>query len=223
MGGTRVLIIDDHPVVTEGLAACLEATGDLSVCGIAHTAAEAERKVDELSPDVAVVDLRLPDRDGLHLVKDLAAKIPVLVLSMHDERDFGPRVISLGAGGYVMKAEPAESVLEAIRLVARGGRHLSPAVLERMREGAAGKSSRSRMDQLTHRELEVFELIGRGMTTKRIADRLGVAPKTVETYRENIKGKLDLENAVELVRAAVLWVEGLGPSASGPAGTAPVP
>lgn len=209
MSRKKVLIVDDHPVMRDGLAGCIERSDYFTVSGTASTAAEAIEAVNELKPDVAVIDLSLPDRSGLELIRELAGSVRMLVLSMHDERDYAERVLNRGAHGYIMKGEPTDRVLSALREVAEGRRYLSEAMTQRMIEIAARRGARSSMERLTDREMEVFEMIGRGMTTAAIALKLGLATKTIETYRENIKGKLELGNATALVRAAVLWAEGL--------------
>lgn len=209
MSRKRVLIVDDHPVMRDGLVSCIERSDYFTVCGTAATAAEALAAVAELHPDVAVIDLSLPDRSGLELIRELGGSVRMLVLSMHDERDYAERVLNRGAHGYIMKGEPTDRVLAALREVAEGRKYLSEAMTQRMIEIASRRNNRSSMERLTDREMEVFEMIGRGMTTAVIAQKLGLATKTIETYRENIKGKLELENATALVRAAVLWAEGL--------------
>lgn len=209
MSRKRVLIVDDHPVMRDGLKSCIDGSDYFTVCGAASTASEAIELVAQLSPDVAIIDLSLPDRSGLELVKELSSSVRMLVLSMHDERDYAERVLNRGAHGYIMKGEPTERVLAALREVAEGRKYLSPAMTQRMIDIHSHKDNRSSMERLTDREMEVFEMIGRGMTTASIAQKLNLATKTIETYRENIKGKLELENATALVRAAVMWAEGL--------------
>ncbi|MCA9728895.1 MAG: response regulator transcription factor [Candidatus Eisenbacteria bacterium] len=217
----RVLIVDDYPVVRDGLVSCIESTDYFSVCGTAATAAEALGAVKDLKPDLAVIDLSLPDRHGLELIRDLDGSVRMLVLSMHEERDYAERALNRGAHGYIMKGEPTDKVLSAMREVAEGRRYLSEAMTQRMLEIATRRGGRSSTERLTDRELEVFERIGNGMTTAQIAEELGLATKTIETYRENIKAKLELQNATELVRAGVLWVEGLQRDRNVPPGGAP--
>src|SRR5690606_27174321 len=199
MSRKRVLIVDDHPVMRDGLKSCIDASDYFTVCGSASNAAEAAQLVAELSPDVAIIDLSLPDRSGLELIRELSDSVRMLVLSMHDERDYAERVLNRGAHGYIMKGEPTERVLEALREVAEGRKYLSPAMTQRVLNHR-NRDKRSSMERLTDREMEVFEMIGRGMTTAAIATKLSLATKTIETYRENIKGKLELENATALVR-----------------------
>ncbi|MFO8013487.1 MAG: response regulator transcription factor [Phycisphaerae bacterium] len=209
----KVLIVDDHPVVRRGLAQVLDGTDDFAFCGEAETAADALRAVAETDPDVAVVDLTLKGKGGLELVKDLHQRhpdLPVLVLSMHDESLYAERALRAGARGYIMKDGRMEEVVQALRQILGGRVYLSPRMtsrlLGRMTAGGQGDAD-SPISTLTDRELEVFEMIGRGMGTRDIADRLHLSVKTVDTHRENIKRKLNLDGATELYRHAFLWTQ----------------
>jgi DNA-binding NarL/FixJ family response regulator len=205
--------VDDHPIVREGLARRIERQGDLTVCGEAESAADALMAVNDLAPDLVVVDLTLKDKSGLELIKDLRVRhpqVPVLVLSMHDETHYAERALRAGAGGYIMKQEAAENVLVAIRRVLDGQVYLSDRMADRLLGAIVGEQagpSQSPVDRLSDRELEVFEMIGTGLGTREIADRLHVSIKTVEAYRANIKDKLHLQTAMELAHRAFHWVQ----------------
>lgn len=210
---TRVLIVDDHPLVRLGFAQLLSDEEDLSVCGEAESAAEALQLVDELAPDLLVVDISLKGTSGLELIKQVRSRrprLPVLVCSMHDESLFAERALRAGASGYVGKREAPDDLVTAVRAVLAGKRYLSPRFAARLE--AAGRGLRDDLPEpvgvLSDRELEVFDMIGRGHGTREIAERLGIAIKTVETYRENIKEKLMIDSAPELARRAVAWVLG---------------
>ncbi len=209
----RVLIVDDHPVVRRGLAQVLDGTPDLEACGEAETAADAIKAVAEHQPDVAVVDLTLKGKGGLELVKDLHTRhpnLPVLVLSMHDESLYAERALRAGARGYIMKDGRMDDVVTALRQVFDGrvylSQHMTSRLLGRM-TGGGGGDGESPISALTDRELEVFEMIGRGLATRDIADGLHLSVKTVDTHRENIKRKLNLSSATELYRHAFLWTQ----------------
>ncbi|HPA18704.1 MAG TPA: response regulator transcription factor [Verrucomicrobiae bacterium] len=209
----RILIVDDHPVVREGLIQSINREDDLVVCAEAGDAQEALAAVGKLAPDLVVVDISLPDRGGLELIKDIVATEPgiaVLGFSMHDEAVFGERVLRAGGRGYVSKDEDASTMLVAIRRVLDGGIYVSEKLLSLVLGGLSGTEkgeSSSSMDLLTDRELEVFSLIGRALGTTEIAHSLNMSVKTVEAHRANIKLKLGLRSGLELVRRAVLWVE----------------
>ncbi|MEA3367308.1 MAG: response regulator transcription factor, partial [Planctomycetota bacterium] len=212
-GPARVLIVDDHPVVRRGLAQVLGGTDDLAFCGEAETAADALQAVAETGPDVAVVDLTLKGKGGLELVKDLHARhpdLPVLVLSMHDESLYAERALRAGARGYIMKDGWMEEVVRALRQVLAGRVYLSERMTSRLLgrlTGGGAADGQSPISTLTDRELEVFEMIGQGLATREIADRLHLSVKTVDTHRENIKRKLNLSSATELYRHAFLWAQ----------------
>lgn len=209
----RILIVDDHPLVRLGFAQLLSQERDLEVCGEAESAAAALALLDELEPELLVVDISLKGTNGLELVKQVRGRRPaatVLVCSMHDEALFAERALRAGARGYIGKNEAAEELVTAVRAVLAGRRYLPPRLAARIE--AAGLGAGDELPEpiavLSDRELEVFELIGRGVGTREIAERLGLAIKTVESYRENIKQKLLIESGPELARRAVAWVLG---------------
>jgi DNA-binding NarL/FixJ family response regulator len=209
---TRILIVDDHPIVRLGIRQLLAAEPDLELCAEAESADAAKQLVASDRPDLAIVDLSLAGGTGLDLIRSLREStptVPVLVLSMHDEALFAERVIRAGARGYIMKREAITGLVAAIRQVLAGRIYVSEgmaqSVLERLRyDGAAADNP---LATLTDRELEVFDLIGRGLSTAAIADQLSVSIKTVETYRSNIKTKLNLKDATDLIRFAATWTE----------------
>lgn len=212
----RVLIVDDHSVMREGLALLIDNQPDLTVCGEAEDAVKAMQKVAALRPDIAIVDLSLVQSNGLELVKDIKAQHPrvfVLVLSMHEEALYAERVVRAGARGYVMKRAPTAELLGAMRRVLNGEIYLSEGMAAQVVRGAFGrretKPDRSPIGQLSDRELEVFQMIGEGSGTSDIAERLHLSMKTVSCYRQNIKTKLQLKNATELVQYAIHWAANL--------------
>lgn len=209
----RLLLVEDHPITREGLAQLLNQQPDLHVCGLAGTAPEALSAAEVLQPDLALVDIALGGTSGIELIKDLAIRqpnLPILVLSTHDEVLYAERSLRAGAKGYVMKHEPTERVMMAIRQVLRGGVYLSEQMQNRLFQkvvrGIAVPQA-SEIDLLSDRELEVFELIGQGATTAQIAASLHLSVSTVETHRAHIKEKLKLGGGTELVRRAIEWVE----------------
>lgn len=215
-GKQQLLIVDDHPMMREGLAQLINNEPDLAVCGKAGSSSEALDLVEKFKPALVIVDISLPDKSGLELIKDLHALhagLPVLVISMHDESLHAERALRAGARGYIMKQEGGEKLMEAIRQVLTGHIYVSSKMSERILEifsGIRTKSSRSPIESLTDREFEVFSLIGQGLGTREIARRLNLSIKTVEVHRANIKQKLNLKGATELVRHAVRWVETSG-------------
>lgn len=212
----RLLIVDDHPMMREGLAQLINHEADLVVCGEAGSANEALDLVEKLKPELVLVDISLPDKGGLELIKDLQALHPallMLVISMHDESLHAERVLRAGARGYIMKQEGGGKIMEAIRQVLAGQIYVSHKMSARILEtfsGRRAKASRSPIESLTDREFEVFRHIGQGIGTREIARRLSLSVKTVEVHRANIKQKLGLKGATELVRHAVRWVETSG-------------
>lgn len=212
----RILILDDHPIMRQGLAQLLAHEPDLQVCGEANEAREALANIPKTLPDLLLADLSLPDRSGLELIKDLQLQFPdlkVLVLSMHDESLYAERVLRAGGRGYVMKQEGGRKLLEAIRKVLDGHIYVSEKIAGKILEIFAGRrqqAATSPVELLTDRELEVFQLIGQGLSTQAIASRLSVSVKTVEVHRVNIKSKLQLATLPELVHQAVRWVESKG-------------
>ncbi|MGA2138437.1 MAG: response regulator transcription factor [Verrucomicrobiia bacterium] len=216
--GARILVVDDHPIVREHLKALIEQQKDLKVCASVPDAAQAMKAITALQPDLAIVDLSLKGTHGLDLIKDMAAnhpQLPVLVLSMHDELLFADRVLAAGARGYITKQEATSRIMTAIRKVLEGGIYVSDRmtgrILHRAVEGDEEKPGSS-LSQLTDRELQVFQLIGHGLTTRQIAEQLHLDIKTIETYRLRIKEKLQLGSATALMQYAVQWMQNSGAS-----------
>jgi DNA-binding NarL/FixJ family response regulator len=207
----RILLVDDHAIVREGFAELINNTADLEVCGQAASAGEAMKSVAKLKPDLVVADLALHDSSGLELIKDIKAHhpaVPVLTLSMHEESLYAPRVLAAGGMGYVMKREPSGTLLKAVRAVLGGDVFVSDTMRDQFlldRVGGAGRAGRDGVAQLSDRELEIFDMLGEGRTTRQIAEALHLSVSTVETHRAHIKDKLNLANAAELMRAAVEW------------------
>jgi len=210
---TKVLLVDDHPVLVEGLSLIINNEDDLEVCGHAEDVGSAMKLAGSLKPDLAIVDISLKDSDGIQLVKNFKARYPdllTLVLSLHDEGLYAERALRAGASGYVMKQSSLATVLTAIRKVLDGGVYVSEKIASRMLAQASGaKSDRgvSPIERLSDREREVFRKIGQGLGTKEIADQLHLSFKTVETYRAHIKVKLQIANAAEMIQKATLWVK----------------
>jgi DNA-binding NarL/FixJ family response regulator len=208
---SRVLLIDDHPLLRLGLRRLFEIQPDLSVCGEADSAAAALEAIADLRPDAAVVDLALADRGGIDLLKDIAARWPklrALVFSMHPESLYAERAIHAGALGYVMKRESPDVVLKAIRQILTGEIYLSDkmsAQMLRTMSGPRQSQSESPVDRLSDRELEIFTLIGKGFSTREIAGKIFISVKTVETHREHIKEKLKIPDRGAFLRFAVEW------------------
>ena len=212
----RILVVDDHPMTRHGVAQRIRIEPDLEVCAEAGSAETALAAVKKHSPDLVLADLSLGERSGLELIKDLHAfhpHVPILVFSMHYETLYAERALRAGARGYIMKSEGAEKLIEAIRCVASGRVYLSPVMRDRAVHRFSKGPSTAKGDNaaaLSDRELEVFELIGQGLGTRQITERLKLSVSTIETHRSHIKEKLNLQNATELVRAAVEWVAGRG-------------
>lgn len=209
----RIYIVDDHAVFREGLALLINRTDDLEVCGESNELKGTVGKIRESTPDLVLLDISLKDVSGIELLKDLKKSridIPVLVLSMHDELIYADRAMRSGAKGYIMKQEPADRLLEAVRRVLEGKLYLSEKMTERMLAIQFEKKSRSGespVEHLSNRELEVLELIGLGLSTHQIAKRVNLNVKTVGTYREKLKKKLNLKSGVELARFAIHWID----------------
>ncbi len=208
----KVFLVDDHTLVRQAVSQLINQEADLGVCGEAESAPEALRSIAELKPDVVVVDLTLKEGSGLDLVKDLKLRqpnLPVLVLSMHDESTYAERLLRSGARGYVMKDEASDKVVIALRKVLSGEVYLSDKMSARILHKLVGgaPATASPVDLLSDRELQVFELIGQGIGTRRIAEKLHLSVKTVETYREHIKLKLKLDNATDLLQHAIQWAQ----------------
>ncbi len=212
-GKFKVFIVEDHPLMRDGLARLFNSEPDLMVCGQASTAHEALKMIQGLKPDIVIVDITLPDGNGLDLIKDMKRRsiqsFP-LVLSMHDESLYAERALRAGAKGYIMKHEASKEVVKAIHRVLEGEIYLSEKMGARMLHKIADvkfvKNALS-TETLSDRELQVFQLIGQGRGTRQIADELCVSVKTVESYRAHIKLKMNLKNAHELTQHAVHWVE----------------
>jgi DNA-binding NarL/FixJ family response regulator len=209
---TNILIVDDHPIVRQGLAELVNHEDDFEVCGQAEDAHQAMKAVTELKPDMAIVDISLKETSGMELIKDLNAQypnLPVLALSMHDESLYAERVLRAGARGYIMKAEATEKVIMAIRKILSGEIYISDKMASKMMRkflGGSAEISTSPVERLSDRELEVFQLIGKGFGTRQISERLYLSIKTIETYRAHIKEKLNLADAAELLQYAIQWV-----------------
>jgi DNA-binding NarL/FixJ family response regulator len=212
----RILIVDDHAVLREGLMTQINREPDLEVCGEAVNVTEALVAVEKLNPDLLLADINLPGRNGLELIRDvrvLRPDLPTLVLSMHDEEVFAERVLRAGGRGYVSKQQSGHALIAAIRHVLSGQIYLSDRVSTRLLDRLSGAGNLQRLrtlspvDLLTDRELEVFTLIGQAKETKVISRNLGMSAKTVEAHRASIKRKLKLKTGPELTRHAVLWVE----------------
>lgn len=209
----RVLIVDDHPMLRTGLAQLINHENDLQVTAEADTAGQAIQAIGKHKFDLALVDISLPDKSGLELIKDIRSlrpELPILVVSMHDEMIYAERALRAGARGYIMKQEGGAKFLQAIRQVLAGRVYVSENISARVLESLSGHvtdRASSPVRQLTDREFEVFQLIGQGIGTREIAERLRLSVKTVEVHRANIKEKLQVANATELVRYAVRWLD----------------
>jgi DNA-binding NarL/FixJ family response regulator len=212
----RVLLIDDHPVVRQGLGLLIDREADLMVCGEAEGSPAAFHAITTLRPDIVVLDISLSGPDGLDILKEIrirTASLPVLILSMHDESIYAERALRAGANGYIMKQEATEKVLVAIRRILQGDIYLSErltsAMLNQFVHGNASIKS-SPVVNLTDRELEIFRLIGEGHSTRQIADDLHLSVKTIESHQAHIKDKLALKNGRELVQHAIEWAVNAG-------------
>src|ERR1700739_877347 len=214
-GGTtkksRVFVVDDHPIVRQGLALLVNREDDLVVCGEAEDAHAAIQSLAASKPDILIVDISLNGPDGLDLLKDVRMRypeLPVLILSMHDESIYAERALRAGAQGYIMKQEATEKVLVAVRRILSKEIYISERIANRMLQRYIGNRSAERpssIADLTARELEVFRLIGEGHSTRQIAEELHISVKTVESYQAHIKEKLSLRSARELVQHAIQW------------------
>jgi len=208
----KILIVDDHPLLRRGLAEIIATKPGLTPCGEAAGAAEAFTEIEKSSPDLVLIDLSLEEGSGLALIKEIKARfsnVKMLVYSMHDETLFAERALHAGASGYVRKQEKTETVLEAIQHVLQGNVYLSDTMTRRMLNkhvGAEYEPSDDKISQLSDRELQVFEMIGEGLGTRQVAEKLHLSIKTIESYRESIKRKLDLGTSNELTRHAVQWL-----------------
>ncbi len=204
----KVLVVDDHPIVREGMALLINREPDLTVCAAAEESNAALDAIESLRPDLAIVDISLPGRDGLELLKMIRAKdpqMPVLILSMHGETTYAERALRAGANGYIMKQEATDKVLVAIRRILNREIYVSEEIGNRMLRHMVGvhDSGRSPMDVLSDRELEVFRRMGEGQSTRQIAEELHLSVKTIETHQARLKEKLSLRTSRELVQYAI--------------------
>jgi DNA-binding NarL/FixJ family response regulator len=209
------LIVDDHPIVRQGLRHVIDGEDDLSVCGETETARGARAAIKELGPDGVIIDISLKQGDGIELVRDVRAhhpELPILVLSMHDETIYAERMLSAGANGYIMKYAASEHFLESLRRVLDGRVYVSETVSNNMLQKlAAGANYVSNpIERLSNRELQILHMIGKGMSTKETAHALNLSIKTVESHRQRIKRKLNLNTGTQLVQFAVNWFTGRG-------------
>lgn len=207
----RILVVDDHPMTREGIVQWIRSEPDLRVCCEADTAARALEMVIREDPDLVLTDIGLPDKTGLELIKDLKAirpDMPVLVISMYDETLYAERILRAGARGYIAKSEGGEKLLQAIRKVLQGQIHVSDRMSARILQiFSSGKEAggRSGIELLSDREFEVFELLGKGLSSREIADRLHLSAKTVDAHRANIRQKLGLKTSAEAISYAARW------------------
>lgn len=209
----QIYIVEDHPVMRQGYAALIESEMGLETCGETGSAPVARQEIPELDPDLAIVDLSLQEGSGLELVKDLqdlCPEVSILVVSVHDELLYAERVLQAGAEGYLTKNEPSSKITEALRRILEGGMYFGEEVKKQLLlQFRTDKSEASEpiLADLSDRELEVFEYIGRGLTTREIGEELNLSPKTIDTYRSRAKEKLGLDSNAELRRRAVVWLE----------------
>lgn len=207
---TKILIVDDHPLVRTGFAQLIGDCPDLEVCGEAADMAEALRQIDSIRPDLAIIDLSLAGGSGLDLIEHIKSRdtgILMLVASMHDETLYAERVLAAGARGFINKQEAQDSIIRAIRQVISGKVYLSQKMTDRLLSGMVDANGEKRdIDSLSNRELQVFELIGEGVSSSQIAEQLNLSVKTIETHQAHIKKKLGLGSAHELNQRAIRWV-----------------
>jgi DNA-binding NarL/FixJ family response regulator len=207
----KIIIVDDHPIVREGFAKLINSEEEFEVVGTAEDANSALSMIQEVKPDVAMVDLSLKESSGIELIKDLqniCPEVRILVVSLHDEEIYAERVLRAGAKGFIMKAEAVDDIITAVKKVSKGEIYLSNRMQSKMIEIMASgkrKESVNPLDILSDRELEVFQRIGNGMKTRNIAEQLHLSPKTIETYKSHLKIKLQLKDGVELIQRAVEW------------------
>ena len=212
----RVLLVDDHPAIREAIGDTLEGTMDMEICGEASTSDGAFRMVEKLDPDVAIIDISLEDAHGLDLVQNIRSQYPdvnMIVFSMYDENVYAERAIRAGASGYLMKSEPTKQLIEAIRSINRGEVYLSREMASQiLNKVAMGRTSEPNfaIDELTDREMAVFQMLGEGYSIQDIEERLNLSRKTIETYRRRAKEKLGFDTVSELLQYAVQWTYGQG-------------
>jgi DNA-binding NarL/FixJ family response regulator len=212
----KVLLVDDHPITRQGMKALVNQQPNLDVCGEADNAAYAIELVGRLQPDLAIVDIALKTTNGIELTKNIkvhAPNLPVLIVSMHDEGLYAERALRAGAMGYLMKQEASEKIIAAIQRLLQGEIYLSDKIKEKMLHRFVNKKGEGMVfsiDTLSDREMEVFQLIGNGYSTRQIAQKLNLSSKTIDSYREHLKLKLNLESGAELVRHAIQWARSEG-------------
>ena len=208
-----LLLVDDHPMMRAGLAQLINQQADLHVSAEAGNPAEALKLLETIKPDLILSDITMPGRSGIDFIRDVLALLPgmsILVVSMHDETIYAERVLQAGARGYIMKESGGENLLIAIRQVLSGSVYVSREMSTRILDNLSSKkprASNSAITQLSNREFEIFQLIGRGLGTRKIADQLHISTKTVEVHRGHIKEKLGIKDASELVHRAIQWIE----------------
>lgn len=212
----RILIVDDHPMMREGLAQLIDHEPDLVVASQADSASQALQIIEKSAVELVLVDISLPDKSGLELIKDiqtLCPNLPILVVSMHDESLYAERVLRAGGRGYIMKQEGGKKLMQAIRQILGGRIYVSEKISAKILESFSGhrSDSQSPVEKLSDREFEVFQLLGQGRGTREIAEHLHLSIKTVEVHRANIRKKLELTNGSELVRYAIRWNEAQKP------------
>jgi DNA-binding NarL/FixJ family response regulator len=206
----RILLVDDHPITRQGIRALIDQQPDLEICGETGSATNAIELVQQLKPDLAIIDISLATMNGIQVtktIKRMAPNLPILIVSMYDECLYAERALQAGAMGYVMKQEAGEKVAGAIRHLLRGETYLSPRMKEKLGQRSKLGETTYAIDTLSAREKEVFELIGAGFSTRQIAEKLVLSIKTIETYREHLKLKLGLDSGTELVRHAIQWAK----------------
>jgi DNA-binding NarL/FixJ family response regulator len=208
----RVLLVDDHPVLRKGLVRLIDSKEGFVVCGEASTAVDAMALIRERQPHLVIVDIGLPGASGIELTKTIRGEfpnLPVLILSMHEEALYATRALRAGAMGYIVKQDAVDNIATALQETLNGQRYLSPVIAKQLhRNGMEDQtcSSHDLVELLTDRELEIFELIGKGRDVREISAALNVSPKTVETHRTNIKEKLKLKNSRQVARVALQWI-----------------
>lgn len=212
----KILLVDDHPITRQGLKAIIGQQADLEVCGETDNAPHAIELFGKLHPDLAIIDIALKTSNGIELTKNLRAispDFPVLVVSMHDENLYAERAIRAGAMGYLMKQEAADKIVVALRRLLEGEIYLSDRIKEKMLHrfvNKRGDTAQFSIDSLSDREMEVFQLIGNGYSTRQIAEKLHLSSKTIDSYREHLKLKLNLSTGAELARYAIQWARSEG-------------
>lgn len=214
---TRILIIDDHPIIRQGLVQVIRQHSDLEVCGQTDGVVEGLQMIKSMSPDLVILDIALKDGHGLDLIRDVQAagiNVRLLIMSMHEEATYAERALRAGAHGYLPKSEGIEQVIEAVRSVMRGEVYLVPRMMKRLLKNMVGGGTSpvaTPEESLSDRELQVFELLGQGLGSREIAERLFLSIKTIDTYREHLKRKLGAANGNELTLQAILWAHGRRP------------